>query len=139
MAPYGSVHHPGDPKKGQLWGDPSVWVRRFVKAHGLKLEGDAYDGIPDHIGHELELMAQLVAAELRARQAEDTAGAERLRGSQRALLFEQLLRWVPGFCQLVQDAAKLPFYDAVARLTVDLLDAERARLQPPSAEQPLVH
>ena len=128
VAPYGSVHHPADPKRGQLWGNTTTWVRRFIKDHGLGLGGKAYDGIPDHVGHELELYGRLLEAEHTAEVRGDGDRAARLRNSQRILLTEQLEAWVPAFCDKVVKRAELPFYAAVARLTKDLLTAERERL-----------
>ncbi len=126
VAPYGSVHHPDDPKRGRLWGDTTTQIRRFATEHGLKFEGDGYDGIPDHIGHELELFAILIDAEASA--LEDEEKAERLRNSQRYLLRSHLGRWVPTFCHQVQAKSKSPFYRGVASLTKDLLGDEGDRL-----------
>lgn len=130
VAPYGSVHHPTDPKRGRLWGDSTTWIRTFMKDHGIEPSGKKYDGIPDHVGHELELYARLLEAEYNAEQRGDAERAERLRNSERVLLTEQLEQWVPGFCDKVIARAKLPFYAAIARLTRDLLSAERDRLSP---------
>ncbi len=128
VAPYGSVHHPDDPKRGRLWGDTTTEVRRFATEHGLKFEGDAYDGIPDHIGHELELFAMLIDAEAAARAEGDEEKADRLCNSQRFLLTSHLGRWVPTFCHQVQAKTKNPFYSGVASLTRDLLGDEGDRL-----------
>ena len=126
--PYGSVHHPGDPKKGRMWGDTTVWVRRFAIEHGLGFEGKSYDGIPDHVGHELEIYAHLVEAELGALADGDEPKTRRLRNSAKLFLDKQLLRWVPSFCAKVQTMAELPFYRELARLTADVLELERRRL-----------
>ena len=128
VAPYGSVYHPDDPKKGRLWGDTTTEVRRFASEHGLKFEGEAYDGIPDHIGHELELFALLIEAEATAHGEGDEDKAGRLRNSQRYLLTGHLGRWVPTFCEKVEDKTKSPFYRGVAALTRDLLGDEGTRL-----------
>jgi TorA maturation chaperone TorD len=131
ISPYGSMHHPDDPKRGQFWGDSTVWFRRFVKDHGVDLGSPSYDGIPDHIGHELELYALLLDAELAALTAGDDDKVARLNHSEKMLLGEQLLRWVPPFCDLVREAAKLDFFAALARLTQDLLALEAQRLELP--------
>jgi TorA maturation chaperone TorD len=128
LHPYGSVHHPDDPKKGRMWGDTTVWVRRFAIEHGLGFEGKSYDGIPDHVGHELEIYAHLVEAEVRALAAADERRALLLRNSARLFLTKQLLRWVPSFCAKVQAMAEVPFYRELARLTADVLELERQRL-----------
>ena len=128
VAPYGSIHHPDDPKQGRLWGDSTIWVRRFIKEHGLDLGGKKYDGIPDHIGHELELFSLLVEGEASAREQEDPAGAERVVNSQRLFVEKQLGRWVPEFTRKVAEAANLPFYEQASKLACDLIEEEEGRL-----------
>ena len=128
VAPYGSVYHPDDPKKGRLWGDTTTEIRRFATEHGVAFEGEAYDGIPDHIGHELELFALLIDAEATAHAEGDEDKALGLRNSQRYLLTGHLGRWVPSFCTKVQDKTTSPFYRGVAALTRDLLGDEGDRL-----------
>ncbi len=128
VAPYGSVHHPDDPKRGRLWGDTTAEIRRFATEHGLAFEGKAYDGIPDHLGHELELFALLLDAEAAARAEGDVDKAERLRNSQRFLVTGHLGRWVPAFCKAVEAQTESPFYRGFASLTQDLLGDEGDRL-----------
>jgi len=127
VSPYGSVHHPDDSKKGRLWGDSTIWVRRFAKDHGVDFAGKSYDGIPDHIGHVLELYALLVESELALHSSGDDDKVKRLNNSQRLLLEAQLTRWVPSFCDKVREAAELPFYGELARLTQDLVALEADR------------
>lgn len=128
IAPYGSVHHPDDEKRGELWGDTTKLVFRIAKDHGLDFEGKQYDGIPDHIGHELELYARLLAAEHEAVETEKDEVAQRLVNSQWALLSKHLRRWVPGFCGQVRKHSKQEFYSEVARLTDEFLAEEEERL-----------
>ena len=42
---YASIHTDG---VGQLWGDSTVWVKRFIEQTGLCFRND-WDSIPDHI------------------------------------------------------------------------------------------
>ncbi len=128
VAPYGSVHHPRDLKKGQLWGSTTTWVRRFASDHGMTFEGPGYDGIPDHIGHELEFFSKLMTGQADALDADDDERAGRLENSQRHLYEKQLSRWVPVFCNKVRREAQRPFYGELARLTQDLLDDEGERV-----------
>jgi TorA maturation chaperone TorD len=130
VAPYGSVHHPDDGHRGRLWGDSTVWLRTFARDHGVVFEGAGYDGIPDHLGHELELHALLLEAEMAARRVGDAGRIERLNNSQRLLLATQLTRWVPIFCRRVC-AVTGGFYAELARLTRDLVDAQAERLGVP--------
>ena len=128
VAPYGSMHHPDDAQRGRLWGETTTWVRRFIMDHGLAFEGRGYDGIPDHVGHELEFYAALLQAEAQARDAGETVKAGRLRNSCRSFFEGQLERWLPPFLARVCERATLVFYTEVARLTEALLDLERERL-----------
>ena len=127
VAPYGSVHHPDDNKKGQLWGETTTKVRVFAKEHGLSYEGEAYDGMPDHIGHELELFALLLEGEAAAVESGEADKVERLENSQRYLHGQHLNRWIPVFCRRVEEETN-GLYGAIARLTLDLLGDEGERL-----------
>ncbi len=127
IAPYGSVHHPDDKKKGQLWGETTTTVRLFAKEHGLSFKGEVYDGMPDHIGHELELFALLLEGEAEAVSSDEADKAERLENSQRYLHGQHLSRWIPVFCNKVEQETD-GLYAAIARLTRDLLGDEAERL-----------
>lgn len=130
ISPYGSVHHPDDLKTGRLWGDTTVWVRIFIKDHGLKFEGKGYDGIPDHISCEFEFFSLLINKEIETRERGDSEKTKRFLNSQRIFLTEQLSKWVPVFCDRVQEKSELPFYKEIARFTTDLLEMEKERLSP---------
>ncbi len=127
-APYGSVHHPDDPKKGRLWGDTTIWVRRFVKDHGLDFEGKGYDGTPDHIGHEFEFFSRLLESEAQALEDGDQEKADRLCNSRTLFFQEQIEKWVPIFCQKVVKRAEIPFYLEMAKVTSGLIETERVLL-----------
>lgn len=128
VSPYGSVHHPDDLKKGRLWGDTTVWVKRFMEDHGVTLTGDKYDGIPDHVGHILEFFSMLLDGEAIALEAGDRERAVRLSQSRQLLLQKQLGRWVPAFCKKVEERASSGFYRGVASITAELLAEEQSGL-----------
>ena len=127
VPPYGSVHHPDDTRQGNLWGNTTSRIRRFAKDHGLEFGGQSYDGIPDHVAHELELYAKLLESQAGALQDGDDERAERILNSERYLYRQDLSRWVPPFCRKVRQAARRPFYAELARLTEVLLEEEGAR------------
>ena len=129
VSPYGSVHHPDDARQGQLWGDTTCRIHRFARDHGLEFGGPGYDGIPDHIAHELELYAKLLEGRLRALQEGDLDRAERIHNSEQYLHRENLSRWVPTFSRKVRKAARRPFYAEIARLTEALLEEETAHFE----------
>jgi TorA maturation chaperone TorD len=128
LAPYGSVHHPDDPKKGSLWGDTTIWVRRFVLDHGLKFEGKSYDGIPDHISHEFEFLSHLLKKEAALREEGRTEKADEILYAEQLFFKEQVAKWIPSFSGKVQKKATLKFYGEVARLTADIVELEKERL-----------
>ena len=82
---------------------------------------------PDHIGHELGLLAFLCGAEADALQDGQVRAAQHTRRLQQAFLDEHLLWWLPVFVVAVrgqQDA----FYAAVADMTQALVIAHRLEL-----------
>ncbi len=129
VSPYGSVHHPDDIRRGQLWGKTTQWLHRFVKDHGVEFRGEKYDGIPDHIGHELELYSMFIDAEIKALGTEGSEERiERLRNSQRLLVELHWLKWVPIFCSKVEERAQQPFYSELCRFTLAFVYGEAERL-----------
>ncbi len=103
VSPYASTYHEDE---GQLWGDSTVRVKRFIEATGLSFEAN-WASIPDHIAIELELMQRLseYEAELWARCAaaptlSDDNVDEQLRQClevQERFLLDHLCVWVSKF------------------------------------------
>lgn len=121
---YASVHHSGE---GQLWGDSTVWVKRFIETTGLSFRNN-WDSIPDHIAIELELMQRLAAyeAELWVQLTSAPADEDKqnlIRRLQQCLqvqelfLREHLCKWVPQFYKRVLEICPSAFYREVAGLT----------------------
>ena len=143
VSPYASVHHDAE---GQLWGDSTVQVKRFVEGVGLSFEGN-WDSIPDHIAIELELMQRLSAyeAELWARRAVATGPPQkdideqlsRCLAVEEKFLLEHLCVWVPKFCERLVATSTSLFYREMAGVTkaivlshVEQIAAVRNYLQP---------
>ena len=127
VSPYASVHRDGE---GQLWGDSTVRVKRFVEAVGLSFEGN-WDSIPDHITVEFELMQRLTAHETELWAQAASAGAaerEKMTGQlcqclqmEEEFLRDHLCAWVPRFCDRVLSIPTGPFYRQMARLTKSIV------------------
>lgn len=117
VSPHESVHHQRDDGRwGQLWGESTVEVKKFIEASGLEYETD-YKGMPDHIGVEFEFMAALTQREAKAWSEHDETAAIQCIEVQKKFLENHLGRWVPSFCEKVIKEAELPFYRAFAELT----------------------
>lgn len=106
--------------RGLLWGEATADVVETMNAFGFDLL-PCYSGIPDHLAVELELMHHLARKESDAWNAGDRQVAEEYRGYQRKFMEEHLIRWVPRFCDLVADLARIRFYRDIARLTKDFV------------------
>ena len=129
VSPYASVHRADE---GQLWGESTVQVKRFVQRTGLSFQGH-WDSIPDHVAIEFELMQRLCGheAELWPRatsgRPDQTASASELAQCverQAELLRDHLSVWLPRFCQRVLDASNSPFYREMAKLAGSIVAAD---------------
>jgi TorA maturation chaperone TorD len=119
---YASVHFDDD---GQLWGDSTVWVKRFIGTTGLSFEGN-WGGIPDHIAIELELMQRLTAYESQLwvdRLSSCSQQNENLDSqlccclrAQDQFLCDHLAKWIPGFYERVLETSSSLFYRKMAEL-----------------------
>ena len=100
---------------GLLGGAATDGVLDSYQTAGFQVKNDSTS--PDHIGHELHLLAHLCAAEADAWQDNLAAMAERMRRLQREFLQNHLLRWLVPFVVAVK-AEQRPFYAALADLTL---------------------
>ncbi len=135
IRPYASIHHPRGERKGVLWGDATVWFRRFALDHGLSFEGSGYHGVPDAIGVELDVCATLVRREAELLNAAETARVEAMRGSLATLLGVHMVPWVTPFAAKVREFVPMlecvpvrAFYAGLVGLVLDLLQAEAMRV-----------
>lgn len=122
--PYASVYLGGD---GMLGGQPRDHVAGFWRALGYVPPPE-----PDHLAALLGLYATLIEAE---RDEPDPARSALRRSSRRALLWEHLLSWCPGYLDKVAEIAP-PSYAAWATLLRATLLDEAGRIGP-QAELPL--
>lgn len=125
-APYASVYLGGE--GASLWGPETVWVRRFIENAGFDFRAE-YHGFPDHISVEMEFMAEMTAREAAALDGADTSTAATCRHLQREFVGDHMAKWIPPFCDKVVRGARMPFYDAFARLGDDFVEDEAAYLE----------
>lgn len=122
ISPYESVY--AERGTGTLWGEQTVAVRRYVEAAGFEY-GEKHAGIPDHLSVELEFMSELARREAEAWSRGDRAAAANCLEYQQEFMSEHLGTWVFRFCERVVEAAGLPFYRDIAKLTSEFLHGER--------------
>lgn len=124
VPPYESVHNPSDPKRGRLWGDSTIDMKKMIEFAGLKFEGKAYHGIPDHVSVGFEFMSALLGKEIEGRKTGDERTANTARKIQRRFYAEHMKPWIPIFCDLVIAQPGTNFYQQVGMLTRDFIAAE---------------
>lgn len=135
VATYASIHHPEGERRGVLWGSATTWFRRFALDHGLEFKGKGYHGIPDDLHVQLDVIGHMLDREADLVQAEESERVELMQGSLKVLMGVHMLPWVRVFAAAVADfvprlesAAARTLYGGLAVLTLDLLEAEGARL-----------
>ncbi|NIA22036.1 MAG: hypothetical protein GWP05_08775 [Anaerolineaceae bacterium] len=125
VSPYASVYLDGE---GQLWGESTSRVKRFIETMGLSFEGH-WGGIPDHIAIELEVMQRLsgLEAELWAQCAKapgEAPGHSRLARClelEEQFLGDHLGRWAARFCDRVLERAVSHLYREAASVTKSIV------------------
>ncbi|MBI4753931.1 MAG: molecular chaperone TorD family protein [Betaproteobacteria bacterium] len=113
----------------RVGGHVTVAVERYYKAAAAQPTRARLE-LPDHMGVELEFMGFLCDIEAQLWQAANREGLEQCIAFQRGFLDTHLLRWHQALCQRIVDESPLDLYRALARLTVDFLEAERTYVPP---------
>jgi TorA maturation chaperone TorD len=111
--PYESVYVGSD--QGPLM-QASVAVRQAYAEAGVGLPEEVKDQ-PDFIGLELDFMRHLTEKEAQAWAAADPEEALKVLEKERAFLEEHITRWIPRFCDVMHQEARLDFYRGIARMT----------------------
>ena len=88
---------------------------------GLTMREDMFKIMEDHIGLELNYMAELLKEE-----AEDEAAADDLRKQQREFFQTHLINWALQFAADIYKYTERDFYKGIARMTMGFLEAEQA-------------
>ena len=110
------------------FGPPTLEVREFMRRHGLefKQKNSAPD---DHIGLEMEFMAELVHRQYEALEQGQEEQVRWLAEEQLRFLQEHLLKWVDLFTTDVIAHSKNNYYQGMARLAVEFLNWESQLLE----------
>jgi TorA maturation chaperone TorD len=125
ISPHESVHREASSAgSGGLWGEQTVWVKRFIETAGLEYQAD-YTGIPDHISVELEFLEKLAQREAAAWSEENAEDAANCLKIEKMFIEEHLSKWIPTFCDKVIARAEAAFYREMAKLTRSFLEFEQ--------------
>ena len=128
ISPHESVHHQrDDTQQGQLWGESTVEIKKFIESSGLDYRSE-YRGLPDHISVELEFMQQVTLREEQAWREEVKDGALYCLRIEKKFVEKHLIRWIPIFCEKVIREAELPFYREMAALTKNFVEFEKGEI-----------
>jgi len=129
ISPHESVHHKKEGvQSGQLWGELTAQVKKIIESSGLEYKSE-FTGMPDHISVELEFMQRVVQREAQAWIADDDETALLCLKNEKKFVYQHLLGWIPGFCEKVIEAAEMPFYREMARLTRSFIEFEKQELK----------
>lgn len=115
-------------ESGLLGGAVTDEVRRRYRQAGYRVDADAT--IPDHVGHELGLLAFLCAAEADAHEDRLQRQVDRLRRLQFDFFQHHLLRWLPPFVLALHNHTP-PFYARVGEMALQLIQDHVADLGDP--------
>ena len=114
--PYASAYA----GQGLLMGEPAEAALVAYRRAGLALADDYHD-LPDHVATELEFLAWLGEQAVAAQESGEEEQAGQWLAQLRTFLTQQMRPWLPAFCRRVEEAARIPFYRALAHLTESLL------------------
>lgn len=123
--PCESAYRDRDPSRGTaavqgLW---AASVEAAYRRHGLSLY-PCHRELPDHVATELVFMYFLSRQEGEAWEKGQAETAREFRHAQLEFLREHLVRWVPDFCEQVQNATRSNLYWALADILREFLVAE---------------
>ena len=95
---------------------------------GLTMREDMFKIMEDHIGLELNFMAELLKEESDAADeaAADEAAADDLHRQQREFFQTHLINWAAQFAADIYKYTERDFYKGVARMTMGFMEAEQA-------------
>ena len=101
----------------------TVQVSRFIEVAGYQFKTDS-KRYPDHICSEFEFMEALISKQVEALADGDLEEAETSQMLQDEFIQRHLVRWVPQFCDEIEQSATLPLYKAVGRAVSTFIKME---------------
>ncbi len=114
ILPYESLYNYSSLEEKGLWTSTTREVEEFYTRAGLVLNEDVLDIPPDHLGLEFLFVSYLLENNM----------IDPLR-----LFFDRhIVKWVPQYCDMLQQAAKTAFYRTVAELTKEVVTVDYEEL-----------
>jgi TorA maturation chaperone TorD len=126
ISPYASVF-----ETGSMFQEQCDRTARWYQENGFVFKHRYSGEFPDHAGTMLSFISALFAAEAKALEVGDEAGAEVLREKRERFLIEELGSWAPGWAKLAAQAAQHPFYERMLGLVERVLWDELTQVVPP--------
>ncbi|MBR2842142.1 MAG: molecular chaperone TorD family protein [Lachnospiraceae bacterium] len=118
--PYESIYTGFDSAFG---GSLQMNLSALYASKGLTMREDMFKIMEDHIGLELNFMAELLKEES---DASDEATADDLRKQQCEFFQTHLINWAAQFAADIYKYTERDFYKGVARMTMGFMEAEQA-------------
>jgi TorA maturation chaperone TorD len=112
---------------GTLNGPPARSAQRLYQNENLSVRSELAD-FADHIGVELEFMAQMCRKVAKALQTGDQKTATEKREKQKHFFQEHLLNWPEDLAKEMRTKAETIFYRCLADLLSNFLDMEKRLL-----------
>lgn len=118
--PYESIYTGFDSAFG---GSLQMNLSALYASKGLTMREDMFKIMEDHIGLELNYMAELLREEA---DAEEVSVAENLRKEQNEFFQSHLINWALQFAADIYKYTERDFYKGIARMTMGFMEAEQA-------------
>jgi TorA maturation chaperone TorD len=115
------------PERAARKGPTLADILGFYQAFGFRPAPAAAE-LPDHIGVELEFLSLLLMKEADARGRGAGEEAAIAADAARTFFADHLAQWAPAFSRGLGEAARHPFYVAMANLLQVFLEGEASRL-----------
>ncbi|WP_407313205.1 molecular chaperone [Desulfosporosinus sp. SB140] len=111
-----------------LFQEETLAVRRAYLKYSLVAKEYGHEA-DDHLGLELDFMYQLSLLALQKINEEDYGGMVEILLDQQDFLDEHLLKWVPDFCQKVEQSAQTKFYQGMAKILHGYVTIDRQAVE----------
>lgn len=123
--PYESIYSSANEKQPNM--AVTVSVKKEYADAGVVLPDDVKDQ-PDFVGLELDFMRYLTEKEAQAWKQQNRKGAFAFMEKEQTFLIDHILKWIPRFCDIMQEKASLGFYQGIAKLTKGFVVNEASKL-----------